>query len=68
MIGAVAGDDTRFKLRIEAQTAMASALGWLDQLGDEGAAAATLQHAIDRLSSQTADNAPALIIDAGSSK
>lgn len=66
MIGAVARDNTRFKLRIEAQTAMASALDWLDQLGDEGAAAATLQHAIDRLSFQSMDNAPALSIDLGS--
>ncbi len=68
MIGAVIKADTKFKLRVEAHMAMASALGWLDQLGDEGAAAATLQHAIDRLSFHMADNAPALIIDASSSK
>ena len=66
MMGAVAKDNTKFKLRVEAHTAMASALGWLDQLGDEGAAAATLQPAIDRLSFQAMDNAPALIIDLGS--
>jgi len=66
MMGAVATDGVRFKLRVEAQTAMASALGCLDQLGDEGAAAATLQHAIDRLSFQAMDNVPALIIDLGS--
>jgi hypothetical protein len=44
--------DGRFKLRVAAQTAMVSALGLLDQLGDENVAAATLQHAIDRLSCQ----------------
>jgi hypothetical protein len=67
-MGAAAGDDTRFKLRIEAQTAMTSALGCLDQLGDEGAAAATLQHAIDRLSFQSAGSAPAFITGVSSSE
>jgi hypothetical protein len=63
MIEATARDDERFKLRVEAQASMALALGCLDQLGDEGPAAATLQHAIDRLSCQGADNALALITD-----
>lgn len=50
MTGVAAECDGRFKLRVAAQTAMVSALGLLDQLGDENAAAATLQHTIDRLS------------------
>jgi hypothetical protein len=53
MTGVAAECHGRFKLRVAAQTAMVSALGLLDQLGDENAAAATLQHAIDRLSCQS---------------
>lgn len=42
--------DLRFRLRAEVLAAMAAAKDGLDQLGDEQLAAATLQHAIDRLS------------------
>jgi hypothetical protein len=66
VVGAIAQDGTRFKLRVEAQAAMTSALGCLDQLGDEGPAAATLQHAIDRLSYQASDKAVRVIHDSGS--
>jgi hypothetical protein len=43
-------DDPTSKLRIKARFAMITALERLDMLGDELPAAATLQHAIDRLS------------------
>jgi hypothetical protein len=42
-------------LRSKARSTMVEALEMLDALGDELPAAATLQHAIDRLSDQLAD-------------
>jgi len=48
------GDRTS-KLRIKARSTMQEALEMLDVLGDELPAAATLQHAIDRMSDRLAD-------------
>ena len=47
-------DQRSSELRNKALSTMQEALKMLDMLGDELPAAATLQHAIDRLSDQTA--------------
>jgi hypothetical protein len=47
-------DERVSKLRIKARSRMQEALEMLDVLGDELPAAATLQHAIDRMSDMDA--------------
>jgi hypothetical protein len=49
------GDERASQLRNKARSTMVEALEMLDVLGDELPAAATLQHAIDRLSGGQAD-------------
>ena len=55
MVDFSSGNARTLKLRIKAQSTMQEALEMLDVLGDELPAAATLQHAIDRLSDRNID-------------
>lgn len=52
MVQLSSGNEQTSKLRIKVRSTMVEALEMLDVLGDELPAAATLQHAIDRLSDQ----------------